>query len=167
MAVMDWLGQRNDGAPLGIGLLDRIGWGWDLWRGGSRAPQVLADPHTCQWRHLAYASLPITEESPEASTLVIEGCRLCPIVRSGVVAGRWVPNAFGELVRVGGLASPPPRFRPSPPRERPADAEASTPALTGNAEPMAGGKPLGLATRRWGFRRRQSRKYCGFSGSVV
>ncbi|MBI5627274.1 MAG: hypothetical protein HY953_00015 [Candidatus Rokubacteria bacterium] len=110
MAVMDRLEQRNDEAPLGIGLLDRIGRAWGSWRGGDRAPQALADPHTCQWRHLAYASLPITEESPEASTLMIEGCCLCPTVRSGVVAGRWIPDAFGELVRVGGLASPAPTF---------------------------------------------------------
>lgn len=110
MAVMDRLEQRNDEAPLGIGLLDRIGRGWELWRGGGRAPQALADPHTCQWRLLAYAALPITEESPKASTLKIEGCFLCPTVRSEVVAGRWVPDAFGELVRVGGLASPAPTF---------------------------------------------------------
>ena len=110
MAVMDRLERRNDGAPLGVDLLDRIGRAWELWRGGGRAPQALADPHTCQWRHLAYASLPITEESPEASTLVIEGCCLCPIVRSGVVAGRWVPDASGELARVGGQASHAPTF---------------------------------------------------------
>ena len=110
MAIMDRLEQRNGGAQRGTGLLDRIGLGWDLWRGRGRAPQTLADPHTCQWRRLAYASLPITEESPEASTLMIEGCCLCPAVRSGVVAGRWVPDAFGEMVRVGGLASPAPAF---------------------------------------------------------
>ncbi|MEK7445007.1 MAG: hypothetical protein AABZ70_09145 [candidate division NC10 bacterium] len=110
MAVMDRLEQRNDEAPLGIGLLDRIGRAWWPRRGGNRAPQAPADPHTCQWRHLAYASLPITEDSPEASTLMIEGCCLCPTVRSGVVAGRWVPDSFGELVRVGGLASPAPTF---------------------------------------------------------
>lgn len=110
MAVMDRLEQRNDGAPLGIGLLDRIGRAWESWRGGDRAPQALADPHTCQWRRLAYASLPTTEESPEASTLIIEGCCLCPTVRSGVVAGRWVPDAFGELVWVGGVATPRPTF---------------------------------------------------------
>jgi len=110
MGVMDRLEQRNDGAPLGIGLLDQIRRGWESWCGGGRAPQTLADPHTCQWRHLAYASLPITEKSPEASTLIIEGCYLCPALRSGVVAGRWVPDAFGELVRVGGLASPAPTF---------------------------------------------------------
>ncbi len=110
MAIMDRLEQRNDGAPLGIGLLDRIGLGWELWRRGGRALRALADPHTCQWRHLAYASLPITEESPEASTLMIEGCCLCPAVRSEVVAGRWVPDAFGKLARVGGLASPAPTF---------------------------------------------------------
>ena len=106
MAVMDRLEQRNDEAPLGIGLLDRIGRGWGSWRGGVGAPQAPADPHTCQWRHLAYASLPITEESPETSTLMVDGCCLCPTVRSWVVAGRWVPDAFGELVRAGGLASP-------------------------------------------------------------
>jgi hypothetical protein len=114
MAVMDRLERRNDEAPLGIGLLDRIGRGW--WggrRGEEPAPQAPADPHICQWRHLAYASLPITEESPEASTLMIEGCCLCPTVRSGVVAGRWVPGAFGGLVRVGGVASPP--MSPPPP----------------------------------------------------
>ena len=110
MAVMDRLEQRNDEAPLGIGLLDRISRGWGSWRGRDRAPQALADPHTCQWRLLAYASLPITEESPGASTLMVEGCCLCPTVRSWVVAGRWVPDAFGALVRVGGLASPAPTF---------------------------------------------------------
>jgi hypothetical protein len=110
MAVVDRLEQRNDGAPLGIDLLDRIGRGWEFWRGGGRAPQAFADPHTCQWGPLAYVSLAITEESPEASTLMIEGCCLCPTVRSGVVAGRWVSGAFGQLVRVGGLASPAPTF---------------------------------------------------------
>jgi len=104
MAVMDRLEQRNDGAALGIGR------GWSFWRRGRRPPQALADPHICQWRHLAYASLPITEESPEASTLMLEGCCLCPGVRSEVVAGRWVPDAFGKLVRVDGLASPAPTF---------------------------------------------------------
>lgn len=114
MAVMDRLEQRNDEALLGIGLLGRIGRGW--WgsrRGEDPAPQAPVAPHICQWRHLAYASLPITEESPEASTLMIEGCCLCPTVRSGVAAGRWVPGAFGELVQVGGVASPP--VSPPPP----------------------------------------------------
>ncbi|MBI2524998.1 MAG: hypothetical protein HYV93_03350 [Candidatus Rokubacteria bacterium] len=105
MAVMDRLEQRNGAAPLGIGLVERIG---RAWRGSHReedaAAQAPADPHRCQWRQLAYASLPITEESPGASTLMIEGCCLCPAVRSGVVAGRWVPGASGELVRVGGVA---------------------------------------------------------------
>ena len=113
MAVMDRLGAWNDEAPLGIGLLDRIGPGWWPRRGGDPAPQALADAHTCHWRHLAYASLPITEESPQASTLMIEGCSISPTVRSGVVAGRWVPGALGERVRVGGVASSP--MSPAPP----------------------------------------------------
>ncbi len=41
---------------------------------------------------------------------MIEGCGLCPTVRSGVVAGRWIPDAFDALVRVGGPASPAPVF---------------------------------------------------------
>ncbi len=102
MAVMDRLEQRNDGAPLGIGR------GWNFWRRGRRAPQALANPHACQWRRLAYASLPVTEESPEASTLMIEGCCLCPSVRSEVVAGRWVPDAFGDLVMEGPASPAPP-----------------------------------------------------------
>ena len=113
MAVMDRLGPWNDEAPLGIGLLDRIGPGWWPRRGGDPAPQALADAHTCQWRHLAYASLHLTEEYPEASTLMIEGCSICPTVRSEVVAGRWVPGASGEMVRVGGVPSIP--MSPAPP----------------------------------------------------
>lgn len=78
---------------------------------------------------------------------MIEGCGLCPTVRSGVVAGRWIPDAFDALVRVGGPASPAPRFRRSPPREPTvnvreplpsAAAGPGAPVLIVNAEPMPG-----------------------------
>ena len=91
-----------EGNPRGIGLLGRIGRGWGARRGPGGAPPASADPHVCQWRLLAYASLPSTADAPGASTLMIEGCCLCPTVRSAVLAGRWVPAALGELVRVDG-----------------------------------------------------------------
>ena len=102
MTVTDRIEQRIEGNPRGIGLLGRIGRGWGARRGPGGAPPAVADPHDCQWRLLAYASLPSTPDAPEASTLMIEGCCLCPTVRSAVLAGRWVPAALGELVRVDG-----------------------------------------------------------------
>ena len=102
MTVTERIEQRIEDAPRGIGLLGRIGRGWGARRGPGGAPPAVADPHDCQWRLLAYASLPSTPDAPEASTLMIEGCCLCPTVRSAVLAGRWVPAALGELVRVDG-----------------------------------------------------------------
>src|SRR3990167_937912 len=84
MTVTDRIEQRIEDAPRGIGLLGRIGRGWGARRGQGGAPPAVADPHDCQWRLLGYASLPSTEDAPEASTLMIEGCCLCPTVRSAV-----------------------------------------------------------------------------------
>lgn len=116
------------------------------WRGSRTAG--LADPHTCQWRHLAYASLPITEESPDASTLMIEGCCLCaPPCPRGSSPGAGFQTRSASWFGWAAWRPPPPRFQRSPLRERPvdareplppADAEASAPALTVNAELMAG-----------------------------
>lgn len=109
MTVPDRIEQRIESTPRGIGLLGRIGRGWGARRGPGGAPPASADPHACQWRLLGYASLPSTAGAPEVSTLMIEGCCLCPTVRSAVLAGRWVPAALGELVRVdaGPVASTP------------------------------------------------------------
>src|SRR3989338_6563976 len=70
MTVTDRIEQRIEDAPRGIGLLGR---GWGARRGPGGAPPASADPHVCQWRLLAYASLPSTADAPEVSTLMIEG----------------------------------------------------------------------------------------------
>ncbi len=69
MAIVDRLDQRDDAEPLGIGLLDRIGRGWGAWRGGDRGPQALADPHICQWRHLATPRCPSPRNLPRPRRL--------------------------------------------------------------------------------------------------
>lgn len=102
MTVTDQIEPHMKEALNGLGLSERIARGWGSRRGRRVAPRAGAGLHACRWRLLAYASLPITEGAPEASTLIIEGCCVCPEVRSSVVAGRWVPAALGEMVRVDG-----------------------------------------------------------------